>query len=109
MPVQEETLSESCEMTKRVSNFLKRVEQQHQAPGVWSSLPGPSDVHQGPKPRVVQVKKGNLELVKSETLFVPASVDISSPCTLCAKVFASEARLAAHQVTLQVLLICDFL
>ena len=82
-------------MTKRVSNYLKRVEQEHPAPGVWSSLPGPSDV-QGPK--AVQVKKGNLELVKSETLFVPAP-DVPSPCTLCAKVFASEARLAAHQVT----------
>ena len=95
VPVQQETLSESCEMTKRVSNYLKRVEQEHPAPGVWSSLPGPSDV-QGAK--AVQVKKGNLELVKSETLFVPAP-DVPSPCTLCAKVFASEARLAAHQVT----------
>ena len=94
---QEETLSESCEMTKRVSNFLKKVEQQHPAPGVWPSLPGALEV-QGPK--VVQVKKGNLELVKSETLFVPQPepADILSPCNLCGKVFASQARLAAHQV-----------
>jgi len=95
VPAQQETLMESCEMTKRVSNFLKRVEQEHPAPGVWPSLPGPSDV-QGAK--AVQVKKGNLELVKSETLFVPAP-DVPSPCTLCAKVFASEARLAAHQAS----------
>jgi len=95
VPVQQETLSESCEMTKRVNNYLKRVEQEHPAPGVWPSLPGPSDV-QGPK--AVEVKRGNLELVKSETLFVPAA-DVSSPCTLCAKVFASEARLAAHQAS----------
>jgi len=78
-----------------VSNYLKRVEQEHPAPGVWPSLPGPSDV-QGPN--VMQAKKGNLDLVKSETLFVPA-LDISSPCTLCAKVFASEAKLAAHQAS----------
>ena len=92
---EKEKPTESCEMTKRVSSFLKRVEQQHPAPGVWPSLPlpGPLDV-QGPK--VVQVKKGNLELIKSETLFVPA--DLSLSCTLCAKTFASEARLTAHKV-----------
>ena len=95
MSAEKETPTESCEMTKRVSSFLKRVEQQHPAPGVWPSLPlpGPLDV-QGPK--VVQVKKGNLELIKSETLFVPA--DLSLSCTLCAKTFASEARLTAHKV-----------
>ena len=89
----EETLAESCEVTKRVNRYLQQVENQTPAPRVWSSLPGTS-ASLGTS--VVEVKKkSNLELIKSETLFVP---DQSHQCTLCAKTFASEARLVAHQV-----------
>ena len=89
----EETLAESCEVTKRVNRYLQKVENQTPAPRVWSSLPGTSG---SLGTSVAEVKKkSNLELIKSETLFVP---DQSYPCTLCAKTFASEARLVAHQV-----------
>ena len=91
--VKEEGLAESCEVTKRVNRYLQKVENQTPAPRAWSSLPGTS-ASLGTS--VVEVKKkSNLELIKSETLFVP---DQSYPCTLCAKTFASEARLVAHQV-----------
>jgi len=90
----EETLAESCEVTKRVNRYLQQVENQTPAPRVWSSLPGTS-ASLGTS--VVEVKKkSNLELIKSETLFVP---DQSHQCTLCAKTFASEARLVAHQAS----------
>merc|ERR1719495_789515 len=66
--VKEETLAESCEVTKRVNRYLQKVENQTPAPRAWSSLPGTS-ASLGTS--VVEVKKNNLELIKSETLFVP--------------------------------------